>query len=116
MHLWPSRVRGRGRESGREAQAEWGAQNGAGSHNPKIITRAEIKSPALNRMSHPTTPVFMNFKRRAASRKELNNTSRKKIIVFWYTVPIYTLWPFTTSLLVLNMCGRMQTWVKSSNS
>ena len=41
------------RKSQADSPAECGASHGARSHNPKIITPAEIKSWMLNQLSHP---------------------------------------------------------------
>ena len=61
---WASRGTGRGR--GRERIpsilcTEHGAQCGASSRNPEIMTWADIKSQMLNFLSHPGAPILFFF-------------------------------------------------------
>ena len=58
----------RGRGSGREwgtvpgrLHAQLGAQHGAQSHSPEVMTWAEIKSQMPNRLSHPGAPRARKF-------------------------------------------------------
>ena len=57
-----SRGRRKGRENLKQAHAQhgaWhGAQHGARSHDPEIMTWAEIKSRMLNWLSPPGAPIF----------------------------------------------------------
>jgi len=61
MHVHVFRGRGRGRKRERISSicpTERGAQHRAQSHDPEIITRAEIKSWVLHQPSHPGAPCF----------------------------------------------------------
>ena len=58
IHTWAVGGGGRGERRGKRDRlhAERGAQCGAQSHNPEIMTRAEIKSQTFNQLNHPGTP------------------------------------------------------------
>ena len=52
-----NRERGRVRGSADSLLAECGAPRRVPSHDPEIMTGAEVKSQTLDRLSHPGTPV-----------------------------------------------------------
>jgi len=73
---------GRSRERGR-LPTECRAQSRAWSHNPEIMTWAEIKSQMLNWLSHPSTPLpcfseinpFKSHKRIPVNISGINETA-----------------------------------------
>ena len=50
-----------GERNSSKLPTEYRARCGSGSHNPEIMTWAEIKSGMLNRLSHPGAPHFSSY-------------------------------------------------------
>ena len=82
-----SRKRGRRRISSR-LHAQCGAQCGAQTHDPEIVTQAEIKSQMLKWLSHPGSPRQEKILRKESPQHSYevnaNNTKHYSLrILFW---------------------------------
>ena len=56
--FWLGGVRGRGGNP-KQTPTEQGARSWAWSHDPEIMTWAQIQSRRLNRLSHPGVPIIL---------------------------------------------------------
>ena len=80
---WEGAGRGRGRKRiSSRLHTQHGAQHGAWTHNPEIMTWAKIKSQIFNWLSHPSAPQRSNFKKNSEIKnKEL---SQQKELQKWH--------------------------------